>query len=144
MSGYTNEKINFYINTDLLEDGDDVAINKTAAIAKALKTAYVNKKDFISFVRSEMLRDLPITSDMYVRDIIINGRLRYNTCLQIGGCGIFLMRGTAVKYKSGYLRWDGRGSRWDFCFVIPEDTKVTFGHHENDFNSETLCALILL
>ena len=144
MSGPNNEKINFYINTDLLEDGDKkAAINKTAAITKALKNAYLNKSDFVSYLRSEKLKDLPATAKIGVRDIIYRGRLRYNTYLNVGGCGIFLLRDTKVKYQNEVLRWDGRGAGWDFYFVVPEDTQITFEYHENDFSSDTLCAMIV-
>ncbi len=144
MAGDGNEKINFYIDIALLEEEGAAVSNKTAAIARALKVAYLNRSDFIAFVRAEMLRDLPATADMRFRDIIIKGRLRYNTCLRMGACETFLLRGSEVKYRNGALGWNGGGSGWNFCFLIPGDTKVIFEHHENDFSSETLCALIIL
>ncbi|MGI6317822.1 MAG: hypothetical protein ACOX1J_03685 [Dethiobacteria bacterium] len=138
-----NEKINFYINTDLMLNGDRKAvINKTAAITKALKNACLSRNDFISFIRSEKLQDLPAATGIVVRDIIYKGRLRYNTCLDMGGCRIFLLRNAKVKYQNGSLRWDGSGTGWDFSFAIPDDTPVTFEQHENDFSSEALCAMI--
>lgn len=148
MSNRSNsEKVNFYIDTTMLESEDANITNKTAAITKALKSAYGSKKDFVSFVRTEMLQKLSITTDILFRDIITRSKkaqLIYNTCLQMGGCRILLARGTEIKYKDNFMDWNGRSSGFSFSFFIPEDTKVIFEHHKNDFNSDTLCAFIRL
>jgi len=129
-----NEKKNFYLDIELLNEVDNKA-NISKTITCALKYASENEDDFICFVKECSAQHLLTEHAPVLHKIVSGGQLVHNVYVDCGGVKSFFGIGHKAFVSDGLLIIDSPTA----SIALEVRAKITYAHRPNDINSDQSC-----